>query len=311
VKLKKILVTTDFSDLSREAFIPATGLARRFKAELHLVHVLEALPPVFFTSPQGAPAYSPEKDYHLRYKELLSRAALDPAFGELTVKPHLLEGGFVHDRVVEFQRHHAIDLTVLATHGRSGVGHFFLGSFAERVVRQSVSPVLVHPPRKNGPSASEFTPKSILVPYDFSENARAALGHARFFAENFGARVRLQNVVEPLPDVSILAMEGIALDDFNLDPERTSGEVRRRLEGVLKEELPPETAADVQVDLGHPAEEIVAQARQFRADLIVMATHGRTGLRHVLMGSVAEKVVRRAPCPVLTVRPETISPSTR
>src|SRR5687767_5678079 len=95
--LKKILVTTDFSELSRLAFGPAAGLARRFKSELHLVHVLESLPPILFLDQEGVQSYSPERDYRTKFQDLLAREAGDPAFGGYPVQPHLLEGGYEHE----------------------------------------------------------------------------------------------------------------------------------------------------------------------------------------------------------------------
>src|SRR5262245_2630588 len=121
--LKKILVTTDFSDLSRLAFAPAANLARRFKSELHLVHVLESIPAALFLNAEGVQTYSPEHDYLAKFQELLARTAEDPAFGGYPVKPHLLEGGYVHARLVRFQAHHVTDLLMMSAQGRTGLGH--------------------------------------------------------------------------------------------------------------------------------------------------------------------------------------------
>src|SRR5262245_46101150 len=111
MKPKKILVTTDFSDLSLLALPAAAGLARKFGAELHLVHVLESVTPLLFVDPAGVQSYSPEQDYLSRFKELLARTVEEePSFRGLEVKPHLLEGGYLHDRVIRFQKQQGIDL---------------------------------------------------------------------------------------------------------------------------------------------------------------------------------------------------------
>jgi len=304
MKLKRILVTTDFSELSRQVFPTAASLARRFKAELHLAHVAEALPIPLVSSPTGRQSYSPEQDYRLKLKDLLARTAEDPSFGGLSVKPHLLEGGYVHERLARFQKREGIDLTVIATHGRTGLSRLFLGSFAERVVRLSVSPLLVYRPSTGRVGGEEeFSPQKILVPFDFSENARAALDAVRLFAGAYNARLRFQCVLEPIPDPSLLYWEGIAVDKAGDGAAQALEKARRELECTIREELPERDQVQAAATFGTPFLDLVKAAREFEADLIIMATHGRTGLKHMLLGSVAEKVVRTAPCSVLTVRP--------
>jgi nucleotide-binding universal stress UspA family protein len=311
MKLKKILVTTDFSDLSQQAYAPAASIARRFGAELHLVHVLESLPPLLFMSPEGVQTYSPEVDYHRKFSDLLARTAEDPAFQGIAVKPHLLDGGHVHDRLVHYQKHQAIDLTVIGTHGRTGLGHLFLGSFAERVVRRSASPVLVYRPPPGGETDREFAPRKILVPYDLSENAGTVLDLVRFLAEAYAPKVRFQHVLEPLPDLTVYALEGIAVRDFQERFDAAPSHAREDLKALARKELPTAVPLEVTADFGNPVVEIPREARESGADLIVMATHGRTGLERLLIGSVAEKVVQKAPCSVWTVRPAHLAAETR
>jgi nucleotide-binding universal stress UspA family protein len=140
----------------------------------------------------------------------------------------------------------------------------------------------------------------ILVPMDFSKHSHNALTYAAAFAEKFGAEIYLLHVVQNLavffPDVVALTT-----------PPETSGEelaaaARSALERVVKESRPGDIKVHGEVRQGTPFYEIVRFAQEKNIDLIVMGTHGRTGLVHVLMGSVTEKVVRKAPCPVLTVR---------
>lgn len=143
--------------------------------------------------------------------------------------------------------------------------------------------------------------KKILCPTDFSENAEHALKYALTLAAMTKAEVELLRVVEPIAypqayepydtqfNAAELAMEIEAAMKKELD-ERVA---------VLKEELPNVTG---RLTTGNPFLEIIQAAKDGGADLIVMGTHGRTGLAHVLMGSVAAKVVRKAACPVLTVK---------
>jgi len=142
--------------------------------------------------------------------------------------------------------------------------------------------------------------RRILVPTDFSKGSEAALAYAQVFAARFEADVVLLHVVEPqrplreLPGLPFDASGGSA-GLARAAEERLSHLARAMERGGRW----PKTA----VRLGSEDEEILAAAREEQAGLIVMGTHGRTGLGRALLGSVAERVVRRAPCPVLTVPP--------
>ena len=136
--------------------------------------------------------------------------------------------------------------------------------------------------------------RSILVPTDFSETSAAALRYAIALARRFAARVDLLNVAD-YPAIAADAEYPIGI--FETMQNAASDRLRRLLTERLVEELQPDFA----MHIGDPAEEIVRYAHEHAVDLIVMGTHGREGLMRVVLGSVAETVVRRAPCPVLTV----------
>lgn len=145
-----------------------------------------------------------------------------------------------------------------------------------------------------------FQWKKILCPVDFSEVSNRALRLAASLAQDCGADLLLVHVVEPI----------VAPADFTFGP-MTSGEVEDRLverssaavtELVKTLNLPPEKVS-TRVERGRASSEIVRVALEEKADLLVMGTHGYTGMAHVLLGSTAERVIRKAPCPVLTLRP--------
>ncbi len=142
--------------------------------------------------------------------------------------------------------------------------------------------------------------KRILCPIDFSDASRAALETAADLAKRFGASLTLFHAYPvpgyTFPDGSFVASSKM-LDEL-------AEQARRHLEewkGIAASLGVP--AAEAITAVGEPAHEIVTWSKEHAADLVVLGTHGRTGLTHALMGSVAERVVRRAPCPVLTVRP--------
>jgi nucleotide-binding universal stress UspA family protein len=143
--------------------------------------------------------------------------------------------------------------------------------------------------------------KKILCPTDFSENAEFALKYALAIAAMTKAAVELLRVVEPIAYPQ-------AYEPF--DTQFNAAELAMEIEAAMKKELDERVAslkqehpnASGRLATGNPFLEIIQAAQDMDADLIVMGTHGRTGLAHVFMGSVAEKVVRKSPCPVLTVK---------
>jgi nucleotide-binding universal stress UspA family protein len=143
--------------------------------------------------------------------------------------------------------------------------------------------------------------QKILVPVDFSESSRAALDYAAMFAARFGAEVTVLHVVEPVPLAVPFAVGPM--------PDPGSLTMSMEMENSAKEGLErflappaPELNAQRKVTMGPPAEEILRIAEGDGVDLVVMGTHGRRGLARLLMGSVASEVVKRASCPVMTVR---------
>ncbi len=157
-------------------------------------------------------------------------------------------------------------------------------------------------PRAGGPRAKASGYRRILRPTDFSPLAGAALPHAVRLARQCGAELVLLHVLSlaalsPFPDISgevwtRLEREASAAAEGEL--RKTGAQIKRRAPHVRVHFLLRE---------GVPFEEILRAARRLHCDLIVLATHGRTGVRHMLLGSVAENVVRRPPCPVLSIRP--------
>lgn len=146
------------------------------------------------------------------------------------------------------------------------------------------------------PTAPAFQLKNILVPVDFSECSRKALQYALAFAQQSKACVWLVYVLEPyVPIPEMTAM--------NVDLTRKQLLITAKSElKSLRQTIPEEVASEVLLREGSPYVEVVKAAQEMEADLIVISTHGRTGLAHVFMGSTAERIVRHAPCPVLVVR---------
>ena len=141
--------------------------------------------------------------------------------------------------------------------------------------------------------------KRILVPVDFSPPSRRALRFAREWAARFGSEILLLHVVEPWSTFSAFGAGPVAPP---LPPLDFHKQARAELEKLTREEFPDSVNVSMQLRDGAAYHEIAAAARELEADLIIIATHGHTGLAHALMGSTAERVVRHASCLVLTLR---------
>ena len=139
-------------------------------------------------------------------------------------------------------------------------------------------------------------PKNVLVPIDFSETAEHALNYARAVAEQFNAKLHVLHVILD-PHAQPWSIEATGMDIGSLVPT-WEADAKRRLDELDLGDAQRELLTKI----GHPFVEIIRYAKQRDIDLIVMGTHGRGAIEHMLLGSVAEKVVRKAPCPVLTVR---------
>lgn len=140
--------------------------------------------------------------------------------------------------------------------------------------------------------------RRILVPVDFSETAEITLPYALAFAKNMEARIVLMHVIEAVYPATETGLASLPVLDL---PEEAKA-CRKRMQKLGQEFVPQHLLDRIVICRGLPHLEIVKSAKRLKAGLIVIATHGRTGLSRLLMGSTAEHVVRQAPCPVLTVR---------
>lgn len=144
----------------------------------------------------------------------------------------------------------------------------------------------------------QFKIGTILVPVDFSECGQTAVRYALGMAAQFEAEVTLVHVVEQIIYPGDWMYPPLAMSDFAAEKRE---QVLEKMKGLVKD---PSAKVNYVVRVGRAWQEVTEMAKETNADLLVIATHGYTGLKHVLLGSVAEKIIRHAPCPVLTVRPD-------
>jgi nucleotide-binding universal stress UspA family protein len=198
--------------------------------------------------------------------------------------------------IVLYAQEQDVDLIVMGTHGRRGLRQLLLGSVADEVLRTSNCPVLSV--RKRDAKQSG-TIKRILVPVDFSEPATKALAYAKKIAALYEAELQLLHIIEDVIHPSFYSRSQDSQFENIPDLEARS---KREMEQLLNQMEGPHSPASLHVIKGRAAPMIVHFADHNESDLIVIATHGLSGFRHILLGSVTEKVIAMAPCPVFTIK---------
>jgi nucleotide-binding universal stress UspA family protein len=296
MQLRAILVPTDFSPHADLALEAARELARRSGARLELLHA-------FHLPPEAVPHLTDAALQRMRAEagaELESRCARARESG-LAADARWVEAPPAH-AIPEAAAKIAADLIALGSHGRTGMRYALLGSVAARVARVAPCPVLT---LKQRPKAV-WPPRRIAVAMDFSDASRRALVCARDLARLHGpCHLVLVHARYVPPDLAaVIAEHGPALLAAD---ERAA----RELETLLCELQDAGLSAEYVCENGHPAEVLQRVAARVGADLIALGTHARQGLSRLLLGSVAEHVLRSASCAVLTVGPAGARDATR
>ena len=212
----------------------------------------------------------------------------------------VLSGAPPFDEICRLAQTIPADLVVMPTHGRTGLKHVFLGSTAERIVQHSSCPVLVtRGSALQANNGSRFRIKTILVPVDFSSCSREGLRYAIAFANEFGAKIILLHATYL---GYVYSCEGTAIYDIpGLQKAAQAKSAERKMRELVRSVNFGAVKFETAFTDGSPVVDICAFAKNHDVDLIITSTHGFTGFTHVLIGSVAEQVVRHAPCSVLVV----------
>jgi len=256
IALKNVLFATDFSPCSNAALAYALSVARRYGAALHAAHVMPTKAQMLSMAPENWPAVAEEIDKR-------TQADIEQLEKQFQGLPHdvLTPRGKVADALAQIIEGREIDLLVLGTHGRSGVGKLFLGSVAEEIFRRAACPVLSVGPNVSCNPDGEIQFQHIVFATDFSEDSLAALPYAVSLAEEDQAQLALLYVVEQ-------PAAGIA------DLEEFKASLMRRLQELVPPEAEPWCHAECLLEFGQqfapPAERILEIAGDQAADLIVL-----------------------------------------
>jgi nucleotide-binding universal stress UspA family protein len=292
--LRCIAAATDFSEPARVALDRAVEIARTHEARLVLVHALTVEPqaaggPQLFTLP---PDFEERvRDASLRkLEELIERVRKQGVDARAELEP-----GPAAETIVATAEQHGAELIVCGTRGLTGFRHLLLGSTAEEVVRTASCPVLtIHPHDVR----SLEKPGSVLLPTDFSEDAAQAAALARRLFHGTGRMravlLHVYHLPVPLTPLAGAYPVGSVLVSDACDVSREA------LQPIADELRDAGFEVETLAREGNPPTTITELASQLRVDLIVMGTRGLSGVKHVLLGSTAERVVQHAACPVLT-----------
>lgn len=301
LQIRNVLVSVDFSAPSLSAVEFAMPLIAKSGANLHLVHVFPKDYPItaLVAMPFVLPELEINKSVHRHLKDVAKKYSIELPRENI----HALEGR-PFEEICRLARDISIDLIIIATRGNTGFKHLTLGSTAERVVRYSPCPVLVmrggdrEKAGRGKFSRGALGFRKILVPIDFSECSMRGLTYAQAFAKQFNSRLVLLNSVHLQYYVASDEYARYDLPRLMQYAEKTA---REQMQDLVEKTDWGGLRVETSLQTGHAGQQICDGARDCGADLIVTSTHGRTGFKHVLLGSTAEYVVRHAHCPVLVV----------
>lgn len=301
---KTILIPTDFSRYADYAVAYAQMLAKGTEGAVHFVHVVDERYMDMISGMEGAYASSADtatsiesliKHAEEQMRKLMHRA---DAMG-LKASDHICRGR-PSEEIVRVAEEIGADLIVMATHGRSGLDRLVLGSTCEKLIRRSTVPVLAikHPSHDQiDTKADAMAFKNVLCPCDFSDFSHLAVPYAAELCRQFGAKLTLAHVVDTWLDYP----EFTPSVEFANSPHLIE-EAQKSLAKLAGEQEGLDVS--VKVESGIPHRKLLDIVDEKDIDLLVMTTHGRSGIPHFLLGSITEKMIRMANCAVMTIRPK-------
>jgi len=293
--LRSIVVATDFSELAEAACARAASLARLYDAEVHVVHALAF--PIVATPYDVSVPPNVWDDLRRAAQEPLQRTRKEiEARGVRTVTTTLADSLDAVHAIADAVRAHRADLVVMGTHGRGGLAHAFLGSVAERMLRTLDRPILGV---KEDAARAAMPIAKILLAVDFSPHSDRAVEMTAELASRAQAFVDVVHALDlPLDFNPYLSTLGVELE------RKIEADVSEQLERIRERLEQRGVRVNTHFRRGHADAVICGVARELGCQLIAMGTRGRSGLAHVLLGSVAERTLRMAPCSVLCVKAE-------
>lgn len=306
---KKILVPLDTSELSEIALPYAEEMAPKLGSEIILMHV-------------GTPADGTDKSEHKAYvnkataavERRIKNAPALPSGEKATVKSTITElPSLIADpaaEILDYAEKEKVDLIIMATHGRTGISRWALGSTANKVARAAACPLLLI--RAGARKPAKVSLENILVTLDGSKPGEAVLPYVENLASRLKSRVSLLNIVEPLYHVYPYAeglgyygTAGVVRVPYNDEEMKPMKEVAEKYMKDVNDKLSTRgVKTSYEVGIGSPGEEIIKVEGKTHPDMVVMSTHGHSGFGRWEHGSVTDKVLHAGSAPLLLVRPK-------
>jgi nucleotide-binding universal stress UspA family protein len=290
-----MIVPLDGSELSERAIPIAASLARSLNGELLLIHVLEE--PIAFDMVPSL--ILPDRTEAERYlKRVFATLPPAPQASVMVIR------GNPTEELLRLAEETPDTIIVMSTHGRGGLGRVVFGSVADKVMRGATTPVVLV--RDGGKTITNGI-LNLLVPLDGSELAEQIIPLAEKLTKHGGATLHLVRVVEPLLTgaYATFAAEAVYLNDEQVDDleQELQAEARAHLDAVASALRARGARVVWEVRSGKAADEIIRAAETSNADLILMSSHGRGGIRRWAFGSIANEVIHRGVAPVLVMPP--------
>lgn len=296
IDIRNILCPVDRSEISARTLGVAASLAHWFDARLRVLEVVSTTLPPLAASPAAVKGLSLQMRRAIL--EELERFAEPARQVGVPMYFEVEEGEVVAEILAEADELPA-DLIVVGTHGRSGFERFALGSVAEKVLRRARCPVLTVPPGEMAAPATGAPFSTIVCAVDFSDASLKGLEYAFALAEEGDAKIIVTHVIDWPDDSSLPPALASAVANTRHEWEDTKrAQLARLVPTSVRDWCTPEEVLLV----GSPSRDIVRLAQERAADVIVMGVHGRGAIDLAIFGSTTHRVVRDAPCPVLTVR---------
>jgi nucleotide-binding universal stress UspA family protein len=298
LNLKNIICATDFSDPANYAIHYGVSLAKEFNAKLYLCHVIDLSSATLY----GDATFAFETQ--LIHMEEYARDRLRRLMDDYDIEwEPLIATGNAADEIARLAIENGSDMAITATRGHSGLRRLILGSVTERLMRTLHCPLLAvrrHEKYIDEPAKEEKRFKRILIGCDFSPDSNLAVEYGLSLAQEFEAELHLVHVLEPP-----------IYKEWPKTTEETKEKIRKNLYEQLKQKLEAMVPQDAfnwckpktMLLAGHPDVELIKYADVQGVDLIVMGVAGHGIVESFFVGSTTERVMRKAPCAVLSVRP--------
>jgi nucleotide-binding universal stress UspA family protein len=299
IQLKKILVPVDFSDASERAIHYGLSLALQFKARLAIAHIVPSSTALDYTFP--VETYDLETKAFAAAKERLPQTVPWEFHDAINLLP-IVKAGDVRDELLGIIREEAVDLVVMGKHGRRRLDHFLLGSTTESILRKSPAPVLTVShldPKKEIRTAEPIPIRRIVYASDLDPHAGVGLHYTAELARAFGSEINIVHVMDRVE----VGYWGLEMGQFAYprDPEAARLNALQQLQKFID----AEHAGDIHMDAfaieGVPHRAITQFTEEMNADLLVLNLQSKSVLERAMLGATAERVIRSAHVPVLSI----------